>query len=189
MDGLLKNSRMMWFLGKNYKDKAEFLKKLGVPGLASIRDFVIDPRNDIEHEYQVATKENAERAIDIADLFLGATDAEARIPAIMSWGWSIRVWGEVVNYDAGRVKHGIGLECTKESKPMLLIHDYWTSDPKVLVIIPKDEAIQSCPLKEFRVDQLIELHKQMRQCLRLDTFQSRDFSEALRSALKDQAGI
>lgn len=87
MDGILANNHLGHFLGRNYKDKAEYLKHLKVPGLTALRDLVIDPRNDIEHAYEPATEEHARRACDVAELFLGATEAES--PAVISLGWKM----------------------------------------------------------------------------------------------------
>jgi hypothetical protein len=162
MDGILKHNHLGYFLGKNYKTKSELLAELKVPGLNVMRDTVIDPRNSIEHDYEIAVKEQAERAVEVAEMFLMATEKEASVPAIATLGWcadfSRQYCGEPgKEYD----RYTFGL--SHHHSPMLLI-DYYATCPEILVICPKEESLSLCPLKDFKSDQAITLNRLMRDC-------------------------
>src|SRR5262249_24363469 len=153
MDGILVHNHLGCFLGKNYKDKAIYLTQLKVPGLPVLRDLVIDPRNDIEHAYQIATEDQARTAYHIAELFLGATDKEASIPAVSARGWSSCV-SEIISTPPGKEFHSIVIGLKKEDSPRLLVTSY-EPEPNVLVLYPTDELLSCCPLNSFNPEQAI----------------------------------
>lgn len=187
MDGILAHNHLGRFLGQNYKKKAEYLTRLKVPGLSLLRDLVIDPRNDIEHAYALATEEQARRACELAELFLGATEPAVSLPAIAALGWSIDYSGafcskpgkEYERHDF-TVKHHHG--------PTLLIDGY-AKVAEVFVLHPKDEALSICPRDSFSSDQMIELNGRLRQCLASTSYSSRHFDRALMKTLRGQLGL
>jgi hypothetical protein len=90
IDGILANNHLGCFHGNNYKKKAEYLAELKIPGLL-VRNLVIDPRNDIEHAYELATEDQARNACEVAELFLRSTTAEADLPATVTLGWTANI--------------------------------------------------------------------------------------------------
>src|SRR5262245_38711765 len=153
MDCILVHNHLQPFLGKNYKDNAGYLAALKVPGLPVLRDLVIDPRNDIEHAYALATKEQAEMACHIAELFLGATEKEANAPAMVDLGWAFEyaAWNSA---GPEGVKHFFKVTLNKDHAPFLVVSGY-PDGPEVMILYPQDELVSVCPLTDFRSDQLL----------------------------------
>lgn len=184
MDGILVHNHLGSFLGKNYGKKAEYLTELKIPGLALLRDFVIDPRNDIEHAYQKATESQARRAFDAAELFVGATQDAANIPAFVALGWNVRSTESMCSAP-GKEHHLIQLWLTKDHDPMLLIAGY-PDDPHINLIIPRDETLRVCPLRELTSAQVIVLNNRLRECMKSQSYSSRSIGPAFAKALKEQ---
>ncbi|HZZ77131.1 MAG TPA: hypothetical protein VFE62_01350 [Gemmataceae bacterium] len=183
MDTLLVNNHFGSFLGRNYKDKADYLKQLKVPGLAVLRDLVIDPRNEIEHAYQVAKEEEAHLAHDVAELFLGATRDAAEVPAILALGLGSKAF--VLCVKPGHEAHAVDLGIDRSSPPSLFIEGY-PNNPNVLVLYPREEQIAQCPLKDFTCDQVLPLNARLRECLASQTFTSHGVSELLLKSIQRQ---
>ena len=134
IDGILEHNHLGRFLGENYKQKAEYLAVLDIPGLDLLREMVIDPRNDIEHAYASATDEQARRACEFAKLFLRATEAEASTRAIAALGWNVDYRGELSSKPGNEYeRHDFSLK--HHHAPMLLVDGYDVAE--VLVLIPR----------------------------------------------------
>jgi hypothetical protein len=184
MDGILANNHLSGVLGRNYKDKARFLADLKVPGLGALRELVIDPRNDIEHEYALATEDQARRAYDIAELFLGATDGEAETPAVLGLGWAVPT-KQVISLQPGNEYHYVEFGLTRETGPLLLV-DYYTAEPAVLVLLPQEQVLRHCPLRELQPEQAIALNRRLRECLQSSSYSSMGVTEEVMKQLKEQ---
>jgi hypothetical protein len=176
IDGILAHNHLGCFHGHNYEKKSEYLAELKVPALALLRDFVIDPRNDIEHAYRLATGDQARRAMEVAEVFIAATSEEAGTPAIMALGWNVNV-SEFMSSTSGKEQHVIKFVLTKNHSPMLLISGY-PDAPEATIIHPKEEALRMCPLKEFKSHETIKLNTRLRECLKSTSYTSRSLSEA-----------
>jgi hypothetical protein len=184
MDAILVNNHFGSYLGHNYKKKAGYLSVLDVPGLSVLRDLVIDPRNDIEHSYTVASEAQAKRAFDIGQLFLGATEKMAAQMTIVAHGWNVNYRGGICDKRGHEFeRHEFSLR--RDQKPMLLIDSY-SSSGDVFVLNPKDELLAICPLKRFAVAELISLNEHLRKCLAFDSYSSRQLAPKLMSTLRDQ---
>ena len=168
MDCIVVHNHLQPFLGKNYKDKAGYLAALKVPGLPVLRDLVIDPRNDIEHAYHLATKEQAETACHVAELFLGATEKEADAPAIVDLGWAFEFAGSFSACPED-VKHAVKVTMRKDREPFLIVSGYPDS-PVVMILYPQDEQASVCPLKDFRSDQVLALNDKLREYVRSESY-------------------
>src|SRR5438034_4341835 len=116
MDGFLFHNLLSHFLGKNFKLKAEMLADLRVPGLNLVRDLVIDPRNDIEHEYTLTTEKQARNAVELAELFLAGTEDEDMLIASISHGWCVEF-----THEAGPGYRRIEYRMTRNDPPMLIL--------------------------------------------------------------------
>ena len=152
--------------------------------MSLLRDLVIDPRNDIEHSYALATEDHARRACDVAQLFLDATEDEAERLGIAALGWNVNYHGESCDKPGQEYeKHEFTL--THQHKPMLLIDSY-SLEAEVFIINPKDELLSICPRALFDSSQLIELNSKLRKCLDVTSYGSRHFGKSLMKTLRDQ---
>jgi hypothetical protein len=160
MDGILAHNHLGCFLSKNYKVKSDYLAKLKVPGLNILRHTVIDPRNGFEHEYALATEEQARQAVEVAELFLLATEGDSYITAVVDLGWHFE-FSDL--YAADRdPRHVIKISLTKEHSPMLVVNGY-PDNPHVLVLYPRDELLSVCPLSCFASEQVLALNTILRE--------------------------
>jgi hypothetical protein len=171
MDYILVHNHLQPFLGKSYKDKAGYLAALKVPGLPVLRDLVIDPRNDIEHVYALATKEQAETACHIAELFLGATEKEAKVPAILDLGWDFE-WAGSITAGPEDVKHSVKVMLNKDHPPFITVVGY-PDAPEAMILYPQDELVSVCPLRDFRSDQLLAFNDKLREQVRSESYSLR----------------
>jgi hypothetical protein len=188
MDGILVHNHFGCFLGKNWKDKGGILARLDIPGLNLVRDLVIDPRNDIEHAYALATEEQAKRACDVAELFLSGTDQQAAIPAVLGLGWDTS-GSDMMSTAPGREFHSIVIGLKKEDGPRLLI-TAWEEEHRVLVLYPTDEMLSICPLQRFSVEQILTLNARLRDCLKvIGSYSTRTVGPTYIAALKQQVGL
>jgi hypothetical protein len=168
MDSILVHNHFQGFLGRNYGDKAGYLAALKVPGLPLLHDFVIGPRNGFEHDYSLPTREQAETACHVAELFLGATEKESNLPAIVDLGWA---FGYAGSFTAGPedVKHALKVELERDHEPFLLVSGY-PDAPEVIILYPQDEEASICPLNNFRSDQVLALNEKLRECVRAGSY-------------------
>lgn len=127
-----------------------------MPGLDLVRQLVIDPRNDIEHQYVLTTEDQACRAVDLAELFLAGTEDEDDLFASISLGWSADHREE-----HGPSRHLIEYGVRHHHAPMLLI-EIFTEKPVVIVLYPKDGEAAFCPLGIFKTDDALDLNKRLR---------------------------
>ena len=155
-----------------------------MPGLGLLKNLVIDPRNDIEHAYNMATEAQARQAYEVADLFLRATEIEAGTPAIIALGWNVNYRGSMCS-TPGKEYERIEYSMASFHPPMLLI-DAFEVNPEVFVLYSKDELLSVCLLNEFSSAQIIELNGMLRQYLKYPNTQllERKHMKLLRDQLK-----
>jgi hypothetical protein len=76
IDSLILHNHLYNYRGKNYPEKLEALESVGISNGNIVHEFVISPRNELEHAYQFPTKIAAKRAIETTDLYLNYTKSE-----------------------------------------------------------------------------------------------------------------
>jgi hypothetical protein len=139
----------------NYPCKIEALNELGVSTPQIISELVIDPRNELEHEYQMPTYQVARQAIEIAALFLHATDTESKRSSIVAVNWNVlgaHLWGSGghhVKFDG----------FTRESMSFVDVFD----DPHSIKIVnPVHAEIRLARLESFAPSEAIQLAQLLR---------------------------
>ena len=157
MDSILVHNHLGHILGQNYGKKALYLASLRVPGLATLRELVIDPRNDIEHAYSLATQDQAKRACDIAELFLGASAGQADAPAILDLGWNFE-WAGSPTAGPEDKRHSVKVTLKKAHPPFLFVNGY-PDAPEAVILMPREETVHFCLLKEFTAEQALQLNE------------------------------
>jgi hypothetical protein len=160
LDAFIICNHLGCFLGAPYPRKIELLSKVGLSIPHTVHDLIIDPRNDVEHSYKSPTMVQARHAVEIAELFIGATHDERKRHAIIaiSWSISIRVERSTVPPSYERIEFTL----TRQHSPMLLV-DVCTPDHQVMILHPQDEEILACRLCDFTGDETVELAKLLRQ--------------------------
>jgi hypothetical protein len=161
IDAFMLSNHLSAFLGCKYPPKIDMVSEVGLSVPDVVRDFVINPRNDIEHKYIIPDAVQAKHAVEIAELFMSLIAKEQERRAILSIACSISVSRRRSCKPGNEYDH---LEFTlqKQNKPMLLI-EQGSEDSLVMVIHPSDMEVTACPLRKFTRDQAIALAKLLRQ--------------------------
>jgi hypothetical protein len=151
IDGILRTYHMRSLMRSNYPRKIAALNDLGVNTPQIISGLVIDPRNELEHEYQMPNDQAARQAIEIAALFLDATDTESKRSPIVAVNWN------VLGGDSGGHVTFDGF--TEES---MLFIDVFGDPHSANVVNPAHAEIRSARLDLFGSSEAIQLAKLLR---------------------------
>ena len=155
IDGILRSYRVRALERANYPAKIDVLNELGVSIPQIIKELVIDPRNEVEHKYQMPTRQAARQAIEIAELLLRATEAESTRPSIVAVNWNV-LGGLSWN---GRQHHVTFDGFSNE--PMLLI-DVFDSPNSVKIVDPLRDEIRWASLASFDKKEALQLARLLR---------------------------
>jgi hypothetical protein len=157
IDGLIHTYYQMKMVRRPYPAKIERLESFGIVVPAVIRKWIFEPRNNLEHDYKLAWKEDAETAVQLAQLFLGAMRQETERPPIVSVGWNV-MGSEGYSVESGPTVRFNGFA----ENPMLFI-DVLDDPILVKVVHPSDGEIQYARLKDFDDDECLQLGKILRE--------------------------
>jgi hypothetical protein len=156
IDAMMVNNHLGSFLGRPYPAKFAALTRLGLNAPDILHDLIIGPRNDIEHIYQRASRQEASHAVQLAKLFVPTDDPFAQDFAMISFGWSVSHRAEFgPNIDRFEFR----LE--PHHHPQLLI-DTCERDHVAMILRPKAQELLSCKLKDFSLDEAIEMALKIR---------------------------
>src|SRR6266568_4120695 len=75
IDRLIHNYHLQRLHRASFPEKIQTLERIGINIPSVIQELIIDPRNELEHDYVPADAGTARHALDIATLFLTATDS------------------------------------------------------------------------------------------------------------------
>jgi hypothetical protein len=75
IDRLINNYHLQRLHRASFPEKIQALERIGIDIPSVIHELIIAPRNELEHDYTPADPDTARRALDIATLFLTATDS------------------------------------------------------------------------------------------------------------------
>jgi hypothetical protein len=161
IDAFMMCNHLTSFLGRQYPEKIEMLVEVGLSVPDIVRELVINPRNDVEHNYVVPEDTQTRHAVQIAELFINATARERERHAIISIAWSITVHRER-SCAPGNEYDRLEFTLHHQNKPMLLI-DPCPVNPLVMILHPANDEVIACPLRNFKRNDAIALAKLLRQ--------------------------
>jgi hypothetical protein len=122
-----------------FPDKIIALRQVGLSIPDVVRELVIDPRNALEHHYEIPSQAVARRAVGIADLVVRATDAECQRSSIVAVAWN--VLGSLTLTSEREFVHFRAFS----DRPMLFI-DVFDEPYAAKIIDPKNSEIRSANL-------------------------------------------
>jgi hypothetical protein len=182
IDMLLQYNHLTPFSHKNYPTKIAALEQIGLNIPSIVHELVIDPRNEMEHDYQTPDNATARRAVDIADLFIRATDAEHKRASIVAVNWN--VMGSHALANAREYVNFRESTC----KPMLFI-DVFETSAAAKIVDPANEEMRFAELNRFTDDQAIELARHLRENYSLGSFSESRRGRGFYQEMKRQAGF
>jgi len=152
-----------------------------------VKELVIDPRNDIEHNYVGADEQKAKWAVDVAGHFVRDTQAECDRGMIVSAGWNIATQF-MASSKPGNEFVSLSFNDFLTEDPFLLIEPY-RQDRNVLLIFPKDEEMLVATLGDFTLAQTVELAKKVREHYALPSYFGQGMIPEWFERLRDRMGI
>jgi len=185
IDELVLGNHLRCYIGKNYPQRIEALGQIGVSVPPIVHELIIDPRNQLEHDYAKPEGVEAEHAVQVAELFLGAMREELQRTPIVALAWNIQVayWARA---QEGGVRESINVHGFA-SDPMLFV-DVFEEPAQVKIVHIRDEEILQACLAGFTQGECIALAKRLREhYLRPGGFTST--SAFFYTEVKRQAGI
>ena len=150
IDGILRTYHLRALSRAKYPLKIRALNELGVSVPQIVSELVIDPRNELEHQYSMPAHQAARRAIEIAELFLSATEAESNRFSIVAVNWNIL--GGQSSLDG---RYSVRLDGFGD-EPMLFI-DVFDDPSSVRIVNPSRDEIRWAPLASFDSNQTLQL--------------------------------
>jgi hypothetical protein len=184
MDGVLLNNHLACVVRKKNRAKANALQQLGIPGLSLLQSLVIDPRNQLEHAYDLAAPEQARHAVDVADLFLRATEKRGNEKAGITLGWEMSRT-ERGSSEPGQEYHLIDYRLDKNHGPFLLV-TVFEAPVRVIVACPQNETAVWCAMTDFQVEDALPLSRLLRSHASSTSTYKRGVSPTFIGALREQ---
>lgn len=155
IDSLILYNHLYPFKNINYPEKLVTLDNLGIVSPKIIHDLVINIRNELEHLYQRPIKEKAENAIELAELYINATQTEfdnGSIVMVHSRNLYTHIFK---NSDSSEI-HFNGFS----THPMFAVDIF---KDEVKIVYPKDREIRFSKIIKFSNNQSMELSQILRK--------------------------
>ncbi len=156
IDALILGNHLRHFLSKNYPTKIQALCDIGISIPPIVHELIIDPRNQLEHDYKRPELSKAKHAVQIADLFLNATEKELKRKPIVALRWNVLFMHSESIQESKVEFKGFSKE------PMLFV-DVFTEPVEVKTVHPEDHEISFTLLDCFTEEQSLELAKKLRE--------------------------
>lgn len=158
IDGFLHNNWLAQLGGRKYPEKIAILREIGIPIPGIVQRLVIETRNEIEHDYRSATREEAVDAIDLAHLMLTATAIEVPREPVVVAGGTIAASQAIKSSEPRFEYHTIN---DLGADPIVFV-DFLESPTLVKLVYPADSEIRFAKLNSFRQDEAVELVNRLR---------------------------
>lgn len=182
IDRLLRNYHLSRLHRAKFPRKIKALEEIGIQIPSVIQELIIDPRNDLEHDYVSADADVARRAIDIASLFLASTNDEDNRESVIALNMNILY---------SHLSKGAERNVTFNGwsgKPMLFIDVF--DDPHAAKIVDGENGdVQYAELSTFSQEQAIQLARILRSHFLLPNHGSSGTGGYFYTELKRQAGF
>lgn len=166
IDALLCDHHMWKIMRESYPDKLTCLSEIGFPAHRIVHTLVINIRNGVEHGYRQATAQEAKDSVQVADLFLKASDSWCGLtrgtrhemssmptvlnPCFTEFGYSSK---------NGSVEILLG---SVKPLPMALL-DGSAPQPEGFVVDPVGQEIRQVLFDKFTRAEAIQLAKEIRR--------------------------
>jgi len=156
IDALILGNHLRYFLSKNYPTKIQALCDIGISIPPIVHELIIDPRNQLEHDYKRPELSKAKHAVQVAELFLNATEKEFKRKPIVALRWNVLAMHSISKQESKVEFHGFSKE------PMLFV-DVFVEPVEVKIVHPKDSEVSFTRLECFTQEQSIELANKLRE--------------------------
>lgn len=180
IDSLLLYNHLYSFKNKKYPEKITILSKVGIVSPKIIQKLIIDTRNELEHLYQKPKNESAENAIELAELYINATQEEYDKGSIIIVNSSMLYEHNIKNSISEIHFKGFS------THPMLVIDIF---KDEIKIVYPENQEIRYSKVKDFSESQTIELTNILRKHYKLKNRSSSGFVKKDLQILLDKSHI
>jgi hypothetical protein len=182
IDALLQYNHLAPFSRAAFRKKIDALRQVGVGIPEVVHELVIDPRNAVEHNYQLPDLEAARHAVGVAQLFVGATDSEHQRSSIVAVAWNV-MGSQLLTSEREYVRfREFG------DRPMLFI-DVFEEPHAAKIVDPKNCEIRSADLLSFSEEQSVTLAQLLRSNYAAGSLSSRGAGRTFFQEMKRQGGF
>lgn len=161
---------------KNYPDRLDLLERLGIPAFDLVHDIIINPRNNIEHEYRPATASDARKAVQLATLLMNQYGKDEAGEPKKFHGLLLSIeCGMTIDFrkdgDAD-AREGPFRSVEFQDEPMVLV-DPFGKESRIMILHPKDHEVVFQHYRNFTTSQALSFAQIMRaqeapkQCISL----------------------
>jgi hypothetical protein len=142
-----------------YPEKIKLLSEAGIRIPEIAHDLVIEPRNSIEHDYRLASGDQARHAAQIAELVIKSLDEESKWPAMISLGLNYGPMFQNADNDGESWPWGYA----HNPRGTMLVVDMLARDPKAILVDHDHEEVRFARLTEFTRAEAVDLANQLRE--------------------------
>jgi len=148
IDRLIHNYHLRRLHRGSFPEKIQALERIGIDIPSVIQELIIYPRNELEHDYSPPDAGTARRAVDIATLFLTATDAVDSQESIIALNMNILY---AINHGEERVTFN------GWSKGAMLFIDVFADPQAAKIVDAEHREVRYVELAKFTRQEAIEL--------------------------------
>ncbi|MBL9084755.1 MAG: hypothetical protein JNK76_23320 [Planctomycetales bacterium] len=175
---------------KNYPAKVKVLNELGIDIPDVVHDLIIDPRNNIEHAYEPATKTQARHAVQLCKLFLTSASVieESQYGTIVSLGMTLNTSfrGSGIR---GKERQEYDFEIPDHHLEQSVLVDYFLAESRIFVLRPRQWELLHCPMAKLNAREVQSLAASLRR-ERKQNHQSRNqVMEQVFPVLREDLGL
>jgi hypothetical protein len=150
IDRVVHNYHMQRFRRASFPEKIQALERIGIDIPGVIQELIINPRNELEHGYIPADARTARRALDIATLFLTATDSVDSQESIIVLNMNM-LYTHAINHGEDRVTFN------DWSRGAMLFMDIFAESQMAKIVDGERQEVRYVELAKFTRWEAIEL--------------------------------
>jgi len=160
IDALILSNHLRYFIDKSYPTKMQGLSDIDISIPPIVHELIIDPRNQLEHDYKKPERKKAEHSVQVSELFLNATHKELGQKPIIALAWNVLAAHSVSMKD-NNAREGVKFHGFSQN-PMLFI-DVFIDPVEVKIVHPECDEICFARLDRFTKEESIEFAKKVRE--------------------------
>jgi len=150
IDRLIHNYHLQRLHRASFPEKIEVLERIGIGVPSVIQELIINPRNELEHDYVPVDAATARRALDIATLFLTAIDSVDSQQSIIALNMNM-LYTHASNRGEGRVTFN------GWSKGAMLFMDIFDEPQTAKIVDGEHGELRYLELAKFTRQEAVEL--------------------------------
>jgi hypothetical protein len=159
IDSFLAHNHLRSVRIRSYPEKIELLLEAGICIPEIAHELVIEPPNNIERDYRLASRGQARHAVQIAELVIKSLCDESKWSAMISLGLNYGPMIQSADNDGESWPWGYA----HNPRGTMLVVDMLDCDPKAILVDHDHEEVRFARLAEFTRAEAVDLANQLRE--------------------------